>query len=823
MTAILLSCHLILLVVLGSTCLAPAGTITGTARIKETNAGLSGVSIQTFSLSGGSGFATTDAQGNYVISNLSNGDYILYGRRSGYGTDFLDAIKVTDSETVAAPDLRLTNNPGRVEGSVTFNGAPLEGIIVEVLVRTNPSSGWSVLNFTTSSSQAGINYILPELSEGLSYDVRALGGEVGGTRYAPVAQRDVAASDGTATRIDFAIQEAPRVHGKVTDGSNPLPGVVVTLGARDFSSSTVTDADGNYEVFGSADLSQQLTVDPPDESNYVQQVLQLTNLNSGDRREDFVLPGGALMVSGTVTDAATGQLVPGLHVFSWNYELEFGVSSVTASDGTYALFNLPPGSTQIRVRPESGFAQDGIDIDLSQDTTGLSFALIPPALLEGTVRDRETQDAIPGVKVAYLNKGAPIYLDTFTDSSGKFSFKTVREGAVTLRVEPDPNQTYGGRFYAGREVDLTMSRGDKVTSFPLRIYEGALVSGDVRDHLANPMPNHEVYVSQGSGEEIGEFRTDAAGHYALRLPPGRHTIALDTEESAWTALPMGIELASPSDERTVNLTAFDSASGAKLRGQVANPDGHAVHPGTFLGLVAVPAPFMPITLENYYLLETVGFAGLQDFGDDYELTIPPDQEYSVVFFLQQGESILIRGNRAAHPTGGEPILDGLDFTYDSEGGTISGSVTLDGALLPSAEVLLFTAAGDFTGFAEVGPSGTYVFRNVPPGSYELRALHPEFGTSSPGTITAFSNGETRSEIVLAMSIAVQELQSVVRPSGRFEIGFNAASDSEYLVQVSQDLQRWVTVATVHGQGALLSWMDLHATEAEKFYRVVLNE
>jgi hypothetical protein len=239
-----------------------ADTISGTASIKETGAGLQGVTVRTFSLSGGAGSAVTDSRGDFSIGGLPSGEYIIYGKRNGYGTAFLSAIKVTAGQPVSVPDLVLTNQPGRVEGLVTLQGAPVAGVLVEALVRTDRSNAWSILNYTSTTDQLGANYVLPDLSEGLKFDIRALATEIGGTWYAPVARRNVTVTDGGVTRVDFALEEAARIFGTVIADGNPVPGVVVSLRRTDFFTSTLTDSDGHYELIGPPGSSQEIHFDP---------------------------------------------------------------------------------------------------------------------------------------------------------------------------------------------------------------------------------------------------------------------------------------------------------------------------------------------------------------------------------------------------------------------------------------------------------------------------------------------------------------------------------------------------------------------------------
>ncbi|MBD3376425.1 T9SS type A sorting domain-containing protein [candidate division KSB1 bacterium] len=120
--------------------LQPAkGAIAGQIRDKETGDPLSNVSISVFSSDGASrhGFATSDREGKYRVSDLSSGSYYVSAWSKDYIHEFYDGVnnqaqatlvQVSDPDTTREIDFSLTLG-GVISGFVTDNeGNPLADV-----------------------------------------------------------------------------------------------------------------------------------------------------------------------------------------------------------------------------------------------------------------------------------------------------------------------------------------------------------------------------------------------------------------------------------------------------------------------------------------------------------------------------------------------------------------------------------------------------------------------------------------------------------------------------------------------------------------------
>lgn len=219
---------------------------------------------------------------------------------------------------------------------------------------------------------------------------------------------DLTAGDVTA---DFTVREVIPVpiSGRITDGSDPLGGVTVTLtpvGGGPVKT-TLTDVDGRY-VFDDNpdDTTYTISVTPPD--GYLPAADRTATIPDAGTtpitNQDFVL-AELPSVSGTVTGpdgplaGVTVELTGGGQTFR----------AVTGADGTYELARIPAGSYVLTVpSPPAGYepATTAPVVVATSDVPGQDIALTRvPAT--GSVAGTVTLDGVPlaGVDVTIRPPG----------------------------------------------------------------------------------------------------------------------------------------------------------------------------------------------------------------------------------------------------------------------------------------------------------------------------------------------------------------------------------------------------------------------------------
>lgn len=144
-------------------------------------------------------------------------------------------------------------------------------------------------------------------------------------------------------------------------------------------------------------------------------------------------PPGRANLYGMVTDADTGEPIPGVLV-SIN-----GMEAYTDATGNYAFADLDLGTYSLFFQ-KGGYEEiEMADITLQEGNNVLDVPLspIPPpvANLYGMVTDAETGSPLSGVKVTIDG------LVTYTDASGNYGFTGLTPGNYTVTFEKEGYET----------------------------------------------------------------------------------------------------------------------------------------------------------------------------------------------------------------------------------------------------------------------------------------------------------------------------------------------------------------------------------------------
>lgn len=264
---------------------------------------------------------------------------------------------------------------------------------------------------------------------------------------------------------------------------------------------------------------------------------------------DAVLPAGPRgSISGTVTDAATGDPVAGVTVTS-TFSI-FSVSAVTDTLGGYTLSYLPGGPFDEHFVGADGSAVgystdtlDGFALGVDEARTGVNLALDAlegPGSISGTVTAWDTGDAVEGVVVvsgrdhhheasapigadgSYTIGGLPTdeylvvfeshdgdYLSEYYDGDFSFDFSTVDWVTVA------PGATVTGIDAVLRSLGTISGRvtaadtGEGLAGVEVRFYDAAL--WDEGQPVDPPIP--------------WAVWTDEDGNYSAVVHPGRYLVS----------------------------------------------------------------------------------------------------------------------------------------------------------------------------------------------------------------------------------------------------------------------------------------------------------
>lgn len=289
-------------------------------RVTSAGVSLAGVTVNL----GGSQTAstTTDAAGNYSFSVTAEGNYTVTPSKGHYTFNpqslSFNALGANQSANFAAA-LNRHSISGRV---TTAAGAPLAGVAL-TLSGSQP---------TTAITDASGNYSFTNLLAGGNYTVTA-------------ARANYAFSPGPHSFSDLGADRAAdftgalvsyKITGRITSDGAGLAGVTVTLSGSQ-SSSTTTDASGNYSFTATAEGNYTVT---PSKANYTFAPQQAVFSNLGaNHSADFSAVLNRHIISGVVTTAGGGA-VPNVTLSLSGLQ---PASTTSDANGNYSFTNLPAG------------------------------------------------------------------------------------------------------------------------------------------------------------------------------------------------------------------------------------------------------------------------------------------------------------------------------------------------------------------------------------------------------------------------------------------------------------------------------------------------
>jgi hypothetical protein len=138
-------------------------------------------------------------------------------------------------------------------------------------------------------------------------------------------------------------------------------------------------------------------------------------------------PAEAGTISGTVTDASTGDPIPNAVVST----SPGGFADTTGTDGSYSIVSVPVGTYSVTATASLYASQTEEDVVVTQDeTTDVDFALSPlRGWIVGTVTS-SAGDPLPGTAVVV---SGPQQTSGQTDSAGRYNI-TVVPGTYTVQA-----------------------------------------------------------------------------------------------------------------------------------------------------------------------------------------------------------------------------------------------------------------------------------------------------------------------------------------------------------------------------------------------------
>lgn len=461
--------------------------------------------------------------------------------RGGFALDGLPAdaleARVTHprfAETRAAADAK--RQPAEVLRVVMSQGARLEvrahrrdgsgvaGLLVQALpLRAEGGTDFAAQTPVVTTDGTG-RAILDNIPEG-RVRVLALGR---GSGPMPTS-RDLEVRDGDRQTVELAIPQV-RLHGRVTRGGAPVPGVLISLGVPTPAAirrrrpnldrhRALTRPDGGYELLADKPGPALVWVDTPDgRHELLREVVEVPDADQ--QRIDLVLP--AATVSGVVVDKDSGAPVPEAQVQLSSGGLPAPLVALTDKAGRFRI-DVDPGQYHASVSADA-YVRGGIDLKVGAGgSSDLHLRLSYGQKIHGRVVGR-TGRGLGGVTVSALwaEEGPALTAQIETGKDGIFALTGLRMGRYNLFV---PVDVAGFAFLPGVEA------GSQDVTLELR--PGGYVSFRIVGEGGEPIRGARALITKVAGIPVMGYlsreQTDDQGRMTIVLPGGaidiqvRHT------------------------------------------------------------------------------------------------------------------------------------------------------------------------------------------------------------------------------------------------------------------------------------------------------------
>ncbi|MBM4036223.1 MAG: carboxypeptidase regulatory-like domain-containing protein [Planctomycetes bacterium] len=656
--------------------------------------------------------------------------------------------------------------------AISTAGQPVAGVRI-TLASQLPDAPKEVWTATTAAAGTFSLEVPGNRSLGLSVEAPPDG------KLAPCAVRapsPLMVSPGQVREVTvFLAPATAKLAGTVAGADKrPVAGAAVNVSPSQYgwlcSRSATTDRAGRYEISGLAPGSYTVrSVDPPAGTPFIRLFTWkpggVRTANIGDREmatEDFVFPLGARL-AGRVLDEAGKPLAGAQVSCRLDAATEVGKPSVyqllgqaysadATSDaaGTYSLGGLTQETYCVEVRSPEGkdlapSVLRGVNAPLEGDVKLQDVVLYRGATLIGSVVGPDGKP-IAGAEVAYTLplgwRGTRVAAKT--DAAGKVEFRGLASGAYSLTVQPPD-----GSPACKKQFDNVAVLSGLALQQPLKLPEGARVTGSVTDPHGKPVPGATVMASYGYYSRA-TATTDAAGRYTIvgLAPPDKLAPAQPYgPKNQVTAVPPAEAKTLASNSVDLGLipaggtAAHDIAlrPGVAIAGQVTGPDGK-------------PVAGAQVGVYRYTRGAILGFGSVfTDAQGRYALGHLTETALSVTVDPPEGSPLLreVPGERTFEPGKTSTV----DVKLDVGAAVVGQVVTSAGEPVVGAQVSIQASTGQYPRPGRVamsGVGGAFRAEGLPPGPYDIQCTPPDHRLRArPASLTIEGKREHKANVILA--------------------------------------------------------------------------
>lgn len=443
---------------------------------------------------------TTSDFGNYSVSGLAPGSYIVSASKLNFTTEQTGAIVISDSATRA--DVALEENPGSISGNVEdSNGNPITGNGIQISVFNE--NNVLVVSFLANSDGT---YTVPSLAPG-TYFVTANAPNYSTSTVSAIVQSNQTTN---VTNVLAANPVTLTVLVVIQNTVTPIGGSTVTIrhGNNITIATGITDEHGYVTFFSLPTGTLNITADASSFGTDTKSVIG----GPGDFLfAELSLAPNPGQIQGFISNLANGDPIPNAVIQLYDFTNVLVQTTLSNQNGEYIFFGVTPGVYTVIANAADFGPETAGAIVTSNQTSFLSFALSPnPGIVQGFVKDSITLNPIAGatVEVRELSGSGPIIFTTITDSDGFFQTTTLSPRVYVL-VGSSPD--FGSNSVSAE----VMSGGVTNVEILLTPNPGSL-TGTVRDaQTLQPLTDTLVRVIDNQGTVVAAVQTTVDGTYLI--------------------------------------------------------------------------------------------------------------------------------------------------------------------------------------------------------------------------------------------------------------------------------------------------------------------
>lgn len=281
----------------------------------------------------------------------------------------------------------------------------------------------------------------------------------------------------------------------------------------------------------------------------------------------------AASISGVVSTAVGGFSVEGLLVTAEptdggtapGYQTQAG-TALTGEDGSYTIYFLVPGSYDVTVELDPGFATDpavqSVQLDHSENETGVDFEVLDiRGSISGTVSTALTGVSVEGLNVtATPGAGGMEPVTSQTAADGTYVIDLLVPGSYVVTVEVGEDQVT-----EPMEAEVEVGASEDVTGVDFAIVEDVrgTISGTVSTSLGGFAVGGLTVTATpaATGVEPVTAETNTDGTYTIEfVVPGTYTVTVDVG-TGFTTDPasLTVEVSDNENETGANFAVIEAS------------------------------------------------------------------------------------------------------------------------------------------------------------------------------------------------------------------------------------------------------------------------